>query len=135
MDIKKKIIKKAGGIILNNDKSKIAIIYRANTNDWSFPKGHIKNNETPLDACIREVKEETGLDVKLLKELPELNYEDKKGDIVNLTIYLVQSKKNNLTLENPKDILKWVDINKVENILSYKNLKEYYKKILFIINN
>ncbi|MDD5639663.1 MAG: NUDIX domain-containing protein [Candidatus Pacebacteria bacterium] len=135
MDIKKKIIKKAGGIILNNDKSKIAIIYRANTNDWSFPKGHIENSETPLGACIREVKEETGLDVELLKELPDLNYEDKKGNIVNLTIYLVQSKKNNLTLENPKDILKWVDINKVENILSYKNLKEYYKKILFIINN
>ncbi|MDD5639364.1 MAG: NUDIX domain-containing protein [Candidatus Pacebacteria bacterium] len=129
MDIKKKIIKKAGGIILNNDKSKIAIIYRANTNDWSFPKGHIKNNETPLDACIREVKEETGLDVKLLKELPELNYEDKKGDIVNLTIYLVQSKETDFNPENPKDILKWVDINEVEDVLSYKNLKEYYRKI------
>lgn len=135
MDIKNNMIKKAGGIILNNDRSGIAIIYRANSNDWSFPKGHIEKGESSLDACMREIKEETGLDVELLKELPALDYEDKKGNIINLNMYLVQSSEDDFVKENPKDILKWVNLNEVKDILSYENLKEYYDKILPIIND
>jgi ADP-ribose pyrophosphatase YjhB (NUDIX family) len=32
---------------------------------WSIPGGHAKENETPEDACKREVKEETGLEVEV----------------------------------------------------------------------
>jgi ADP-ribose pyrophosphatase YjhB (NUDIX family) len=32
---------------------------------WNFPGGGIENNETAEEACIREVKEETGFDVEL----------------------------------------------------------------------
>lgn len=32
---------------------------------WSIPGGHAKGSETPREACVREVKEETGLDVEL----------------------------------------------------------------------
>lgn len=32
---------------------------------WNFPGGHLDDNESIIDGAIREVKEETGLDVEL----------------------------------------------------------------------
>ncbi|MBM6618818.1 NUDIX hydrolase [Bacillus suaedaesalsae] len=40
---------------------------------WNFPGGSIEEGETPQEACVREVKEETGFDV----EINELLYKGK----------------------------------------------------------
>jgi len=40
---------------------------------WTFPGGHIEQNESPIQACIREVKEETNYDINI-KELLYSNY-------------------------------------------------------------
>ncbi len=37
---------------------------------WNFPAGHVDEFENITDAAIREVKEETGLEVKLKGILP-----------------------------------------------------------------
>jgi 8-oxo-dGTP pyrophosphatase MutT (NUDIX family) len=36
---------------------------------WNFPGGHVEEDETPEEACIREVKEETGLDAEIVRVL------------------------------------------------------------------
>jgi 8-oxo-dGTP diphosphatase len=36
---------------------------------WNFPGGGIEAGETPEEACIREVKEETGYEVKVMRLL------------------------------------------------------------------
>jgi len=38
---------------------------------WNFPGGSIEQNESPEEACIREVKEETGYDIRINKKLHE----------------------------------------------------------------
>lgn len=36
---------------------------------WNFPAGKVKYEEPPLQALYREAKEETNLDIELIKEL------------------------------------------------------------------
>ena len=133
-NIQKEQVKKAGAIILHPaDSTKIALIYRARRKDWSFPKGHIENAETPLVACMREVKEETGLDIEILIQLPDYKYTNKVDDNIVTSMFLARSKGGDFMVEYPEDKIEWVDIHEVPNLLTYDNLKEYYRSILPII--
>lgn len=60
--------KKAGvyAVIFNEDKE-VLLIHRTDHDVWEIPGGGLEKYETPWDAVIREVKEETGLDVKVVK--------------------------------------------------------------------
>ena len=53
------LIMKEGEVLLINHK-KLGV--------WLYPGGHVENNETPDETVIREVKEETGLDVEIISE-------------------------------------------------------------------
>ena len=55
------ILNAAGGIVIKDNK--ILLQRRADNDKWGFPGGLLEMNETYLDAAIREIKEETGLDV------------------------------------------------------------------------
>ncbi len=49
------------GIILCNRDGRLFWARRVGRNVWQFPQGGIKPNETPEQAVIRELREETGL--------------------------------------------------------------------------
>ncbi|MEU9203233.1 NUDIX hydrolase [Streptomyces sp. NPDC048332] len=38
----------------------LCLVHRPRYDDWSFPKGKLKRGESPRDAALREVLEETG---------------------------------------------------------------------------
>ena len=52
----------AGGCVFN-DAGEILLQRRGDCNMWGFPGGTVELGETPQMAAVREVKEETGLDV------------------------------------------------------------------------
>ncbi|MEN9737827.1 MAG: hypothetical protein RJA26_1060, partial [Actinomycetota bacterium] len=61
----------AGGFVLSASRS--------GRIDWCVPKGHLEGEETREQAAVREVYEETGLEVEILGELGSINYEFSAG--------------------------------------------------------
>ncbi len=126
-------IKKAGAIVLRDgiNGREILLLYRDNQKDWSFPKGHVETGETEQEAMIREIKEETGLDIKALSELPHLSYILPSGHKADLSMFLATplSADQKPIKEKISDDLQWIQISKAENLLSYQNLKDYLRTI------
>ena len=58
----------ASAFIINPYNKKILLVKHKKNQRWTQPGGHIENNETPEEAALREVYEETGLRVRLLGE-------------------------------------------------------------------
>lgn len=72
----------ASALILNDEK-KVLLVYHKKYDVWLYPGGHIEDNETPDEAVIREVKEETSLNVEIIGN-KNLSIEDKTADVTVL---------------------------------------------------
>ena len=57
----------AGALLwrMEEEVLKIALIHRGRYDDWSWPKGKVDPGETLPEAAVREIREETGLKVRL----------------------------------------------------------------------
>jgi len=58
---------KVFGVICINNCGNVLLVRGRKSRKWSFPKGHCKQDENDLECALRELKEETGLDIGNLK--------------------------------------------------------------------
>lgn len=70
--------KSAGGIV--HSKGRFLTLNVTKYKEIVFPKGTIEPNETPEQAAIREILEETGYHVKIKEPLGEVSYEFDEND-------------------------------------------------------
>ena len=77
-----------------------------NIGKWECPGGAIEN-ETPEKCVLRETKEETGLECKIIRELPTLSVESKKYSS-NCRVYLLEAPSDEVTLSEEHSEKKWV---------------------------
>ena len=54
--------KSCGAVIFDGDK---VLVIQQVKGHWGFPKGHVEEGETEVETAIREIKEETNLDVEI----------------------------------------------------------------------
>jgi len=57
----------SAGAAIFDESGRVCLIQRADNRHWALPGGAIEDDETAAAAAVREVKEETGLEVKVLR--------------------------------------------------------------------
>lgn len=84
------LVKKSGTILLNLNSKQIGLVYRNNRNDYSFPKGHLKKDETLQQCAVRETEEETlrANHLCITKEIYTLKYVTPMGENIECYFYI-----------------------------------------------
>ena len=91
---------------------------------WNFPAGHVNEFENVTDAAVREVKEETGLDVKLKGVLPicETELRNETHVIIRFVAEVIGGK---IEFDSNEIVdVKWIDIKDIEK-MTEEQLRNY----------
>lgn len=132
----------AGGIILSKEGKVVVVEQKGNS--WSFPKGGIEMGEEPLEAAIREIREETGIvDVAFVQELGSYKrYSIGKDGVSEAMEWGLQTKTFFLFTADeqplhPQDAeiteARWVSLDDAYKLLTHSKDKEFLKSIWHIL--
>lgn len=102
------------GIIFKNDK---LLITRRKDEGllgglWEFPGGKVASGENGQQACIREIKEETNLDVEIEKFFITIKHAYTHFRIV-MDVYICRYKSRRVKLRSAQDF-RWIKIAEIE---------------------
>jgi DNA polymerase len=65
---------RSAGAVVMSPEGRVLLLRKAGEAIWCLPKGTVEPGETTEETAVREVREETGLRVKLLRPLTEVRY-------------------------------------------------------------
>ena len=127
------MVKKSGCLLINKKNKTVALVNRKG--EYSFPKGHLEDNETIIECAIRETKEETGHDCHIIESEPisVLQYTTPRGENVECCYYLAidDGITSDFIDDEDKERTEWVYYDNIEEKLSHQNLKEFWNKIKY----
>lgn len=127
----------AGGIVFKDGK--VLLIKNAAMRDpkkayWGFPKGHINPGEKSEDAALREIKEETGVEAKIVRKLGDSRYVfTKDGEkIFKVVVFFLMEYVSGEIVPQDLEVLevKWVEASEALELLSFKKDKEFLQQVI-----
>lgn len=103
----------AGGVVYREDAGAllIALCGRTRTGTWNLPKGTPDDGETVEETALREVQEETGLEVEIESQLGHIEYwftRESKRFHKLVHFFLMGERGGSFDLHDPEfDVIQW----------------------------
>jgi 8-oxo-dGTP pyrophosphatase MutT (NUDIX family) len=114
-------------------------VARADGDAWALPKGWVEKGEDLEQTAVREVREETGLDAKVLRKLGEITYEfyskTDHGRIVKTVHLFLMEYLGGSTANHDDEVeeVRWFPIEDALGALTHKNEREMLEKAMGLI--
>lgn len=131
--------KSCGAIVYKkeNDEYKYLIAHQSNGH-FSFPKGHMEENETEEQTAIREIKEETNIDVELDTNFRKsISYFIESKGVNKEAVYFVATPTsfNLINQEGEIDECCWEDYETTKEKIEYADIIEVFEEAVKYIKS
>jgi 8-oxo-(d)GTP phosphatase len=115
-----RLIPAGGGVVWRPaaDSIEVALIHRPRYDDWSLPKGKLDPGEHVLTAAVREVREETGLDVVAGRRGLRTTYPVRQG-VKRVDYWLMRAVGGTFEPNDEVDELRWLPVPEAQELLSH----------------
>ena len=122
-----KFEKSCGALVYRRTKGQIELLLLKNRygGHWSFPKGHVEGSETERQTALREVKEETRLDILLQSGFRHMVEYYPEPNIRKQVVYFLGEAQSSAVKMQEEEISRiiWTEIHKAYHMVSFKNDK------------
>lgn len=118
-----------GCTIIENNK---ILLIKHQKGHWGFPKGHMEKDETPMQTAIREVKEETNIDVEILSKKEYTEIYTTQEEVHRKVVYFIAKKIGGelKPQESEVEIVKWFNFEEAMQTLTYEESKQILKEVI-----
>ena len=117
-------------MVMIQDKTTGKVLVQDRVKSWkglSFPGGHLEDGESFYDCAVREVKEETGLDVYNLKSCGIVHWLNKKTfERFMVFLYKTTEYSGELIAECDEGCNFWITIDEMRNTPSENQMAKNY---------
>jgi 8-oxo-dGTP pyrophosphatase MutT (NUDIX family) len=101
---------------------------------WTLPKGTPDDGETPDQTALREVTEETGLEVRILDTIGDIRYRFvRSGRRIDKTVhfYLMEAVGGDLAHHDHEfDEVRWFEISEAEAVMQFPTERDIVARAL-----
>lgn len=114
-------------MVENRENGKVLVQERVKS--WtgiSFPGGHVEPGESFIESAIREVKEETGLDITNLEPCGVIHWVHRdRGDRYVVFLYKTSRFSGKLIDETDEGRVFWIDVDEIYDLKLSNNFDKY----------
>ena len=129
-----KFEKSCGAIVIDNGK---ILVVSHNAGHVGFPKGHVEAGESEEETAIREVKEETGIDIEVDTTHRYLVHYSPKENVEKDVVFFLGKVVGGELKPQYEEVSSayFLPIDKVMERLQYDNIQKMFKIVLEDIQN